>query len=542
MEVVIWAVIIYLIGSFTLGYFAYKTYKVNPENEMNVNFALFGLVGFIWTFSEALYWTFEGSITLIFYHLKYVAIILVPYTTLIVSLSVPVRRKILRYKYTRYLLFIPQLVTCIAMVTNPIHRMMFVYYTYNQGIGIRYTGEWGIFMWLYHVPVSYIYIFISIAVIILGLAQSKLKTEKILGIYLYACILAPIISNAVGITLMINPDPTSLTVSISGAILLHTVSKYRIFSFEFRKEIESGEVQEFLPAKSYVVKDRNVAYRIFKSIATKNPGIIVSHKIPFWIRVNYGIMETPIVWLTETEHPYSVHPERIDFEIMYNLSEFLRERPNGTVLIDGIFYLSLYHSMDKVIQFIKDVGDMCVSRGGTYIVVFPEVEFFDEVQYQSIVSLFEEIVSENTSKDEISEKSVFLIYSNDKERINFAYEIKDKNLFFVSTKNPSRFGIKNGLWLTNTGKGVNIDQFPFQGLEIIQSEIKKGHHIVLEGFEALFSYFNEEEVLKYIKYIADICAKNGLVLILITSEEALSEKSTAFIEDLADEIIIYERE
>jgi len=539
--IVIWAVLIYLIGAIGLAYMTYKVYTSNPSNEVNIYFSLLGLCSFIWVVSEVFYWSTDGIVTLIFYHLKYVGIIFLPYSSILVALSVPIKRKILKIKNIQYYLIIPQMFSVIFLATNSIHHLFFTKYYLAHALGEKYVGEWGPYMWFVHIPVSYIYVIASLITILLSMSQSKLKVEKNISLYLYVGMLVPILTNVIQIATSISPDPTSLAVAISGIIVLSALIRYKVFSFEFSPESEISETIALRPGISYMVKDRIIGYRAFRELASKQPGLVISHRIPLWVRVNFDILHSPVMWLTETEHKYGINPERMEFEIMYSITDFLRQNPSGVILIDGIYYLSLYHGFDKTFKFLKDVGDLCISHGATYIAINPEGEFFEESDQETLTNIFDEYV-DRTLEVELSEKSIYLLYSKARNRMLRALEIKEKNLFFISTKNPQKFHIKDGLWLTNVGKGIPIEQLPFQGIERISEEVRKGKHIVFDGFEVLYSYFDENDVLKTLKYISDLCAKNDLLFIMITSEDSLPQKSKAFLEDLADEIVVYEEE
>lgn len=539
--IVIWAVLVYLIGAIGLAYMTYKVYTSNPSNEVNMYFSLLGVSSFIWVVSEVFYWSTDGMITLVFYHLKYVGIIFVPYSALLVSQSVPIKRKILKIKNIQYYLLIPQILSVIFLVTNPLHHLFFTKYRLSYAPGEKYVGCWGPYMWFVHIPVSYIYVMASIITILLSMSQSRLKVEKNISLYLYVGILVPILTNAISVAIDIAPDPTPAAVSISGIIMLSALVRYKVFSFEFSPEAEVTEIVALRSGINYIVKDRIVGYKAFRELASRQPGIVVSHRIPLWVRVNFDILHSPVIWLTETEHKYGINPERMEFEIMYSLTEFLRQNPSGVILVDGIYYLTLYHGFDKTFKFLKDVGDLCSSYGATYIVVNPEGEFFEESEQETLRNIFDEYV-DKVMEEDLSEKSIYLLYSKARDRMLRALEIKERNLFFISTKNPHKFGIKDGLWLTNVGKGIPIEQLPFQGIERISEEVRKGRHIVFDGFEVLYSYFDENDVLKMLKYISDLCAKNDLLFIMVTSEDSLPQKSKAFLEDLADEIVVYEEE
>jgi hypothetical protein len=129
-------------------------------------------------------------------------------------------------------------------------------------------------------------------------------------------------------------------------------------------------------AKGYnyliVDEDPGVAFNGFKSILKKEiPGLCISTTFPEKLGRRYDVEGADLYWLTDTVSDSAVkalNPKRLDFEMMRAISNFLRDHPEGTVMIDGIENLIVENGFDSVFRFIKKVNDLASMGGATIFV------------------------------------------------------------------------------------------------------------------------------------------------------------------------------
>ncbi len=129
-------------------------------------------------------------------------------------------------------------------------------------------------------------------------------------------------------------------------------------------------------AKGYnyliVDEDPGVAFHGFKSILKKEiPGLCISTTFPEKLGRRYDVEGADLYWLTDTASDSAVKaldPKRLDFEMMRAISNFLRDHPEGTVMIDGIENLIVENGFDSVFRFIKKVNDLASLGGATIFV------------------------------------------------------------------------------------------------------------------------------------------------------------------------------
>lgn len=129
---------------------------------------------------------------------------------------------------------------------------------------------------------------------------------------------------------------------------------------------------------SYMVKEGTStwSYGVFKnSIAAKVPGLCLTSTYPTKIREIYGLGDILIYWLSEAtgSEEKTLNPRRLEFEITRTISDFVKNRSDALILIDGLEYLLLVNGFEKIINFVKSISDTISQNKATLIVpVNPE--------------------------------------------------------------------------------------------------------------------------------------------------------------------------
>jgi len=130
------------------------------------------------------------------------------------------------------------------------------------------------------------------------------------------------------------------------------------------KEIERGY--------NYLVlaPENDLALEWFHSIVKKDvPGLAMSTTFQEKLRKEFGFEGVDLYWLTDTDSgPKSIDPKRIDFEMMRALSNFIKRTKGGAVLLDGLEFLVVENSFDRVLKFIKKVNDLASVHEVTLII------------------------------------------------------------------------------------------------------------------------------------------------------------------------------
>ncbi len=116
--------------------------------------------------------------------------------------------------------------------------------------------------------------------------------------------------------------------------------------------------------------ENDLALEWFHSIVKKDvPGLAMSTTFQEKLRKEFGFEGVDLYWLTDTDTgPKSIDPKRIDFEMMRALSNFIKRTKGGAVLLDGLEYLVVENSFERVLKFIKKVNDLASVHEVTLII------------------------------------------------------------------------------------------------------------------------------------------------------------------------------
>ncbi|HEV8594326.1 MAG TPA: DUF835 domain-containing protein, partial [Thermoplasmata archaeon] len=114
----------------------------------------------------------------------------------------------------------------------------------------------------------------------------------------------------------------------------------------------------------------HAAYEWFNSVVRKGiPGLCMSTTFPEKLRREYGLPDVELYWVSDTNPgPRTLDPKRLDFEIMRALSNFVKNNKGAALVLDGLEYLVVENSFDRVLKFIKKVNDLASVHDATMFV------------------------------------------------------------------------------------------------------------------------------------------------------------------------------
>lgn len=114
-----------------------------------------------------------------------------------------------------------------------------------------------------------------------------------------------------------------------------------------------------------------LAYDWFKAVVKSGvPGLVMSTTFPEKLKREFELPEgIETYWLSDTSPgPRTIDPRRLDFEIMRALSNFVKNNKGGALVLDGLEYLVVENSFDRVLKFIKKVNDLASVHDATMFV------------------------------------------------------------------------------------------------------------------------------------------------------------------------------
>jgi hypothetical protein len=121
----------------------------------------------------------------------------------------------------------------------------------------------------------------------------------------------------------------------------------------------------------YIKSDRRTvsAMDLFVDLVTHGVlGFVATRDYPPKLREQYGLPNTPMVWLTrERGYADSIYPADL-IELSHVVKAFISRSEDTVVLLQGVEYLILHNSFDDVLKMIQGLDDVVVQHKARLIV------------------------------------------------------------------------------------------------------------------------------------------------------------------------------
>lgn len=115
-------------------------------------------------------------------------------------------------------------------------------------------------------------------------------------------------------------------------------------------------------------KKDDLAYRMFvNEIASGGQGLLISRRHPDQLRETYGLMNTPMLWLTTKPGANRVDPSSLSL-LLHSVLAFLDKSAEAVILLDGLEYLETYNGEETVMRFFYGLQDAITVTGSKLIV------------------------------------------------------------------------------------------------------------------------------------------------------------------------------
>lgn len=115
-------------------------------------------------------------------------------------------------------------------------------------------------------------------------------------------------------------------------------------------------------------KKADLSYRMFVAeVAAGNKGLLITRVHPDQVRERYGLVKTPILWLSGQPGPDRVDPASLSI-LQHTIVEFLQKGTTSVIMLDGLEYLVSENQVDKVLRLVYTVHDAVVISGSKFIV------------------------------------------------------------------------------------------------------------------------------------------------------------------------------
>jgi two-component system cell cycle response regulator len=192
-------------------------------------------------------------------------------------------------------------------------------------------------------------------------------------------VLAELIAYEAGVLM---PHLPAVGLLLTGIIFSVAVLRLKLFLIEPVKEdkldAHSGKDPgiKLVSGHCDLIKSKkaDLSYRMFVAeVAAGNKGLLITRVHPDQVREKYGLVKTPILWLSGQPGPDRMDPASLSI-LQHTVVDFLQKGSTSVILLDGLEYLVSENQVDKVLRFIYTVHDAVVISGSKFIVpVDPDI-------------------------------------------------------------------------------------------------------------------------------------------------------------------------
>jgi DNA-binding response OmpR family regulator len=136
------------------------------------------------------------------------------------------------------------------------------------------------------------------------------------------------------------------------------------------KATRSAKKFELRPGLSYVVKEQKAvrSFEMFTDQVTHNiQGLCITRQYPAIVRQEWGLEETPIIWLSNQLGKVYVNPANIGI-LGDTIIRFIEKSNDSVVMIDGIEFLIVNNGFDKVLKMIHRITEVVMEYKSRLII------------------------------------------------------------------------------------------------------------------------------------------------------------------------------
>jgi archaellum biogenesis ATPase FlaH len=326
----------------------------------------------------------------------------------------------------------------------------------------------------------------------------------------------------------------------------YAILKYDLFSIEAAVEAEQPKVEQKKRLESgfnYLIKEKgsHTSYEIFRGMVSSVPGLCFTTFHPKKLRAEYVLEKTPIIWLTDTStQEKNVKPDRLEFEILYNIESFIKDNEKTVVLIDDLKYLTVVNGFDQTMDFIKAVNDISSMHNGTVVIPVNPM-LFEEKEMLSMETIFDEMMDayspgEEGISDFTKPKNAYS-YLIESENLDNLYNIVKSwgmNTMVLTKTYPDKVSKKyemtneNMYWLTDTqaesSNTLNPHRLEFEITMKIGEFLRKEKGVVaIDCMDLMIMNNDINQVNEFMKSIVDIASVEDCIIIATLNPKLYKE-------------------
>ncbi|MCX8174483.1 MAG: DUF835 domain-containing protein [Thermoplasmata archaeon] len=278
-------------------------------------------------------------------------------------------------------------------------------------------------------------------------------------------------------------------------------------------------------------------YATIAEVLPERPCICITGKNPDKIRVFYNIKWAHMIWVTSIETELkSATPERIEFELTQNVLNFMKNNNGSAVFVDDVEFLTVMAGFEKVMDFLKALGDTSAYTSSSVVVhICPG--FFSSTEVSLLKSIFDRTIPPRSSLIETRDATSYLTsrlpYPKLADLVN-GFGGPGRKLI-ISLVQPDKlkpfFGEDNDYYfITNTEQKIPVVR-PWATETDFIIALKKytesgGKTAVIDGLECVYSSVDFKRFLSFVKDLTDIASRENIKIFCVFNEGMAKKTDT----------------
>ena len=172
------------------------------------------------------------------------------------------------------------------------------------------------------------------------------------------------------------PSPLTPAYLVTALVFFYAIVRERLFdmmpSDDYPRVALKGSPVKLENGRSYGVEEKgtDTSFRIFASeLGAGRKGLIISRRHPEQIREEYGLRNTPMIWLAQRPVKDAISPSNLAL-LERTVMRFMSDGGNTVVLVEGLDKIIMETSSEKAMRFLFSLGDEALVRGSRLILSF----------------------------------------------------------------------------------------------------------------------------------------------------------------------------
>ncbi len=121
---------------------------------------------------------------------------------------------------------------------------------------------------------------------------------------------------------------------------------------------------------SYLLKDDapDGCYSVFLQLVTGgHQGLCITRDYPDRVRQRYNLVKTPILWLSNSDSPFSIEPVQLG-KLYHKIEDFLKRGEKPVVMLSGLEYIITQNNYTSALKFLQLIKDQVAIHDGILLI------------------------------------------------------------------------------------------------------------------------------------------------------------------------------